>query len=84
MNRELQRRARRNEDLQSARVNDIPVLRGFFATVTTVGAGTATVSWRGSTDLPARTGSTYTPAPGDWVLCVLGDKGQLTIIDRYA
>lgn len=81
--RGLARVNRRFADQQEAKLADIPSLRGFFATVTSVTGGTF-VSWHGNDSLKARAkNAAYTPAVDDRVLCIL-DGGQLVITGKYA
>lgn len=78
--RELDRAARQWADSTTARIADVPASRELIATVATVGAS-VTVTWRGVSLLAAAVCASYTPAPGDRVLCVVVDD-QLIVRDQ--
>jgi len=89
LSRALGRAARRNADAQSARLAELPAVRQFFATVTTVtpGAGPGgnalvTVTWRAAELTVAAYNAAYTPDVGHRVRCSLVDN-QLVIEGRY-
>ena len=86
VSREIQRAAHRRADQQRERIEDIPVLRGMNATVSTVtlGAGTdggavVTVTSRGGEITVACYGRPHIPSVGDRVT-VLYIDGQPQIV----
>lgn len=89
LSRDVARAVRTHADRQSERIAAQANGPIYFATVDSVTAGggadgissAVTLSWRGSTGVPAKYGSTYTPRVGDWVFFAY-HRNQPVIIDR--